>query len=525
MGMNRKYCQKDFVMVAPHSPYCSNNFEYGLKIRKKDLAIKHKNIQHSPKDFISFLVFDYDKPGVLLAAQDANLPEPTWITENPETRTGHIVYALETPVYKGKGAKKKPIEYVNAIRKAFTKILGSDPSYNNLITKTPGHKEWNTVYGRSELYSLDELADYILNYKDILKVKELSRLQEDEAAILGRNDRLFKTIKKIAYKEKKNFSDLDDFQLFIFKLAKGINLEQNPLNPLGEREVLGIAKSISKWCFTKLGAGVYGKAFKERGEKARKKALKVLKKRSKKRKAEIKKLRNKSDKSGKSLTDTQIAEMVGVSVHTVKRYGASKREDWKNKNKERNLYILQLRTIGYSNKEIAEKLGMTVNAVKIVVSRNRAQLDEFLEKMKLSEQQTACYLDKPAKLFKVSLKSKKTVKKFLKKMKKDDKGNMGKNQKSLMKDDDLNISTSTDVYDEADFAQYQQLIEQNIIHEKAKALFKAEYHPDFDGEHCIDCDIEIPERRLQMGRIRCIECQEAIEKREKIISSNYLKKE
>lgn len=36
-------------------------------------------------------------------------------------------------------------------------------------------------------------------------------------------------------------------------------------------------------------------------------------------------------------------------------------------------------------------------------------------------------------------------------------------------------------------------------------------HPDFDGEHCIDCDAKIPKERLAMGKIRCVECQSALE--------------
>jgi len=32
-------------------------------------------------------------------------------------------------------------------------------------------------------------------------------------------------------------------------------------------------------------------------------------------------------------------------------------------------------------------------------------------------------------------------------------------------------------------------------------------HPDFDGKHCIDCEMKIPQQRLAMGKIRCVECQ------------------
>lgn len=33
----------------------------------------------------------------------------------------------------------------------------------------------------------------------------------------------------------------------------------------------------------------------------------------------------------------------------------------------------------------------------------------------------------------------------------------------------------------------------------------------FDGEHCTDCDVPIPLGRLQLGKIRCIDCQSLLE--------------
>ena len=40
----------------------------------------------------------------------------------------------------------------------------------------------------------------------------------------------------------------------------------------------------------------------------------------------------------------------------------------------------------------------------------------------------------------------------------------------------------------------------------------AESHPEFDGEHCVDCDESIPVVRLQLGRVRCVGCQSILEK-------------
>ena len=81
-------------------------------------------------------------------------------------------------------------------------------------------------------------------------------------------------------------------------------------------------------------------------------------------------------------------------------------------------------------------------------------------------------------------------------------------------DDNLDIN-STEVYDEAEIAS---ALEQGFL---AKALAKQqekmapETHPDFDGVHCIDCDTEIPPKRLEMKRIRCVDCQTFLEEKEK----------
>jgi hypothetical protein len=47
----------------------------------------------------------------------------------------------------------------------------------------------------------------------------------------------------------------------------------------------------------------------------------------------------------------------------------------------------------------------------------------------------------------------------------------------------------------------------------ASRAAQAESHPNFDGQHCIDCDGEIPAGRLALGRIRCVYCQESRERK------------
>lgn len=40
-----------------------------------------------------------------------------------------------------------------------------------------------------------------------------------------------------------------------------------------------------------------------------------------------------------------------------------------------------------------------------------------------------------------------------------------------------------------------------------RAAAARERHPEFDGTHCVECEIEIPAARLALGKVRCIDCQ------------------
>lgn len=74
-----------------------------------------------------------------------------------------------------------------------------------------------------------------------------------------------------------------------------------------------------------------------------------------------------------------------------------------------------------------------------------------------------------------------------------------------------------EVYDEAEIASS---IEMGFLAQSLNAqreLIAPEKHPDFDGETCVSCGDDMPEERLKMGRVRCVYCQEALEKRNKLM--------
>lgn len=82
--------------------------------------------------------------------------------------------------------------------------------------------------------------------------------------------------------------------------------------------------------------------------------------------------------------------------------------------------------------------------------------------------------------------------------------------------DDPGFWKNDEVYDEVEQAQYLQLCEMAEITRRIKEMNRPQTHPDFDGIHCIDCDISIPPRRLEiLGCIRCVDCQDYFEKLQK----------
>lgn len=76
------------------------------------------------------------------------------------------------------------------------------------------------------------------------------------------------------------------------------------------------------------------------------------------------------------------------------------------------------------------------------------------------------------------------------------------------------IERSSDVLDQA--SELTDFLTEAAVNER-RALAAPESHRRFDGLHCVeeDCGVEIPEARLKHGKVRCVDCQEIIEKQHK----------
>lgn len=249
----RTHYQPDlFKSSAPRRPYCADDLGAGLRIRPIEAAFRHRYIQHNPPGQLAFLVFDFDHPGALVAHQDAGLPAPSWCAENRETRRGHLAYALACPIITSSAARAAPLRFAAAVEQGYRDALRADEAYSGLITKTPGHEAWRTVWGRAEPFTLEELADYLPH--GLPKVRK----RREEASGLGRNVCLFENLRQWAYRARFRFDDYPEWHEATRLKAEDLN---QFASPLPASEVKATAKSVAKWVWQRLGHGPAGQAF------------------------------------------------------------------------------------------------------------------------------------------------------------------------------------------------------------------------------------------------------------------------
>ncbi|MFW5879691.1 MAG: replication initiation protein [bacterium] len=206
-----------------------------------ETAITKKHLQINPPHHQHYLIFDIDKKGAGWAWHDNNLPCPNWAAINYDNGHAHIVYMLNTPIYKGKNARMHPILYGKAVYNAYVKVLNADANYSQLTTKNP-LSNWHLVFnGHNIGYDLGELAEYVqLNEKKAIeKVKKTITKHEFE----GRNCQVFYLLRDYAYKNAKYFrNDWDKFYDVLSIHASEHNANFDTL--LSKAEIRSIVKSV-----------------------------------------------------------------------------------------------------------------------------------------------------------------------------------------------------------------------------------------------------------------------------------------
>ncbi|MDR2784640.1 MAG: replication initiation protein [Treponema sp.] len=233
-----------------------------LKIRPKVQAVKDAYIQPNPITRAYWMVFDIDREQSRYWPDEWHVPAPNMEARNPENNHQHVFYMIDPAVYTLRQARRKPLELAADVDKGLTRVLNADPGYGKLISKNPLSARWTVYVWHEKAWGLTELLDYIPD-----KIKSW-KPNPKEVIGLGRNCTVFDQARVYAYAEWKRlrFDDQDRLLEAVYNFSMNINLSFKI--PMIDKEVLCIARSISKWTARHMTAEGLREWHREQGRKS-----------------------------------------------------------------------------------------------------------------------------------------------------------------------------------------------------------------------------------------------------------------
>ena len=248
MILQKEYSRSDFINQIISKPFCTDDFNRdGIYRANKRQALNKIYIEHNNDSFINSIVFDIDTETAAISWQDANIPIPNFITQNPSNGHAHLFYALNSPVCITDKANKKPQILLKGVTEGLTARLNADVCYTGKITKNPLNPHWRTFWNNTERYELNYLREFVDEGKRLTK-KVLVRTSEKE----GRNTTLFDNLRFFAYSVIFKYQKANDFCGFLSALEQEADVINNEFKPrLNHKEIQHTIKSISEWVWNK----------------------------------------------------------------------------------------------------------------------------------------------------------------------------------------------------------------------------------------------------------------------------------
>lgn len=271
------------------------------QIRSKEYALKNPYIQVNPLNAYAWIVIDCDY----------NLPYfkdmpvlPNYIVKNKGNNRGHLYFKI-SEVHNNGFSSYKAIEYYNAVRYALTVLFNGDLAFTQTLSKNPlAVDHWRVEHLHSNEYDLSELAEYC-ELVPKYRLKEIKEAKE-RALIIGRNQTVFGCTRVEVYKMDKPTLEQ------IRAIAESFNNSLD--NPLPNQEIKHITKSIHKYVSKPKNQEQKEKLSERQRERGKKSGVVRAEK--------AQKLKDQAFIyfANKNLTQQAIADKLGVSLPTVKKY-------------------------------------------------------------------------------------------------------------------------------------------------------------------------------------------------------------
>ncbi|EAM5801191.1 MULTISPECIES: replication initiation protein [Enterobacterales] len=263
MILQKEYSRSDFINQIISRPFCTDDFKRdGIYRTNKRRALNSVYIEHNNDSFINSIVFDIDSDTAAIAWQDADIPKPNFITQNPANGHAHLFYALSSPVCITENARRKPQKLLRGVIEGLTERLGADPCYTGKITKNPLNPRWRTFWNEQPRFELNYLCEFIDTNKRVKKEVRKSIVAE------GRNTALFDSLRFYAYSIIFKYQKNDDFCGFMSALEEEAeNINDSFEDQLGFKEINHTIRSISSWVWGTFDSDTFSDIQKARREK------------------------------------------------------------------------------------------------------------------------------------------------------------------------------------------------------------------------------------------------------------------
>ena len=265
MILQKEYSRSDFINQIISRPFCTDDFKRdGIYRTNKRRALNSVYIEHNNDSFINSIVSDIDSDTAAIAWQDADIPKPNFITQNPANGHAHLFYALSSPVCITENARRKPQKLLKGVIEGLTERLGADPCYTGKITKNPLNPRWRTFWNEQPRFELNYLCEFIDTNKRVKKEVRKSIVAE------GRNTALFDTLRFYAYSIIFKYQKNDDFCGFMSALQEEAeNINDSFEDQLGFKEINHTIRSISYWVWGTFDSDTFSEIQSNRAKKAK----------------------------------------------------------------------------------------------------------------------------------------------------------------------------------------------------------------------------------------------------------------
>ncbi|WP_151899632.1 replication initiation protein [Sulfurimonas hydrogeniphila] len=198
----------------------------------KKYAKNYQQVQLNTNFHFNAIIMDIDDETLLTEWNAQGLPVPTIQTVNKNNNRAHLVWLLNTPVYK---EYKHAVAYYMAIVNSIKKLIGADLAYQNHQTKNFLNTELFRVTYNDVAYDLEDFRKFIAH--DVLAEHQYAEF--DYLVAESRHIHLFELLRGYGYTIAKD----PDLLNKLTQKAEAINQGFN--NPI---KVKYIVKSVYQFC-------------------------------------------------------------------------------------------------------------------------------------------------------------------------------------------------------------------------------------------------------------------------------------